>query len=59
MRLPIEHCNSLGWKSLLRSSNPNIYPTLPSPPVNHIPKGLFVFLFLEFELTKRKKKWSV
>lgn len=58
MTVPIDHCNPFGWKSPLRSSNPNIYPALPSPPKNLVLKRLISCLFPEFELTKRKK-WSV
>jgi len=34
----IESENHLGWKRTLRSSSPTTNPTLPSPPLNHVPK---------------------
>ncbi|KAK4824286.1 hypothetical protein QYF61_013031 [Mycteria americana] len=35
-----ESRNHLGWKRPLRSSSPTVNLTLPSPPLNHVPKHL-------------------
>lgn len=45
----VETENYQGWKTLLRSSSPNLNIIVPGPPLSHVPKHHIYMVFVHFQ----------